>query len=199
MGRYLPHLVLMFLGGLTSSLGPSLWARSPRGRALLERTSSLMLGVATIGALGVMGLAGWWLVRGLLDQGGEAVFASPWPLLLFGLAVGLPMGLPQIIAVWNEERPAKKAEREKKAAEATAQDREAYAAELLEQIRTASPDPRKLEAFIRGDDRRVLWFEGDLARDEGERLVAALRRDLQEHGFRRVEGRGSKGNWRTDV
>jgi len=196
---FLPHLVLMFVGGLASSLGLSYWARSPRGRGVLEGMSMSMVAAASVGALAAMGLAGWWFVRGRMEGGGEQLFASPWPLLLFGLAVGLPMGLPQLIAVWNEERPEKKAERERKAAESTPEEREAYAAELLEQIRAASPEPRKLEAFIRGDDKRVLWFEGDLARDEGERLVEALRHDLQEHGFRRVEGRGSKGNWWTKV
>lgn len=199
MREFWPHLVLMFGVGLVSSLGLSYWARSGRGRRALERTSILTLTAVSVASLAAMGLAGWWFVMELLRAGGRQLLGSPWSLLLFGLAVGVPMGLPQLYAVWNEERPKKKAERERKARETTREEREIYAGELLEQIRDASPEPRMLEAFIRGEDGRVLWFEGELARDEGERLVEALRRDLREKGFRRVEARGDRGNWWTNV
>ena len=47
--------------------------------------------------------------------------------------------------------------------------------------------------------RHVLYFEGDLASDQGEKLVAALRSEMKELGFKRVEGKGPRGDWWTNV
>lgn len=200
MSRFTPHLLLLFVGGLASSLGMAHWARSDRGRRFLGKLRWPGITTVSVLSLAAMALAVWWAFRRFLGaSGGEALFGSAWPLLLFGIGVGLPMGLPQLIAVWNEVRPAKRAERERRATEATREDREAFARELLEEVHRVSPAPRKLEAFLRGDEGRVLWFEGELAQDEGERLVEALRRDLKETGFRRVEVRGGAGNWWTKV
>jgi hypothetical protein len=38
-------------------------------------------------------------------------------------------------------------------------------------------------------------FRGEVTREEGERLVAALRRDIDAVDFRRVEGKSAKGKW----
>ena len=203
MKEFLPHLSMMLLGGLMASIGLGQFARSRRGQAILSRTKGWLVGVFSVVSLALMGGAGWWMVRRVLDSvgavDGAELFGSPLWLLGFGVAIGLPLSLPQVISTWSQLRPEKLAARERKAAEATREDRDAYANRLLEQIKNATTEPRHLEAFTRGDEGRVLWLEGDLSRDEGERLVAALRGELTEVGFKRVEARGGKGNWWTNV
>lgn len=200
MSDFIPHLVFMLVGGLASSIGLGQFARSARGQAMLSSTRVWAMGLFTVVSLGAMGGAGWWMVRRVLDAAdGPNPFGSPWLLLVFGLAIGLPMSLPQVLTTWSQLRPEKVAAREQKAADATREDREEYVTQLVEQIRNATTDDREMEGFTRGEDGRVLWLEGDLAREEGERLVAALRREMTEVGFTRVEVRGGKGNWWTKV
>jgi len=200
MSDYIPHLVFMLVGGLASSVGLGQVARSSKGQAVLGAAKGWSVGLFTAVSLAGMGGAGWSMVQRVLNAAdGAAPFGSPIALLAFGLAIGLPMSLPQVISTWSQLRPEKIAAREEKAASATREDREGYARQLVEQIRDASAAPRQIEAFTRGEDGRVLWLEGELARDEGERLVAALRRELTEVGFTRVEARGGKENWWTKV
>lgn len=200
LGDFLPHLILMLVGGLGSSVGLGRWARGDRGQALLGKMSgATIIGFALVSFASMGGAAYWVWHRVLNAEDTAGALGSPWTLFLFGVAVGLPMSLPHVISTWNRHRPAKVAERERRAAASTRDDRAEYAERLLKQIHDATPERRTLEVLIRGDEGRVLWFEGELSRDEGERLVSALRHELSEVGFRRVEGRGPKGNWWTRV
>ncbi len=56
-------------------------------------------------------------------------------------------------------------------------------------------DTRTIQVELQGDEGNVLYFRGEITREEGERLVAALRADIDAVDFRRVEGRSEKGKW----
>lgn len=66
---------------------------------------------------------------------------------------------------------------------------------------SGQPEPASTGAMlmfglaIGGAGGTVLKFEGDLSAEEGERLTVALRADLKEVGFKRVEGGGAKSWW----
>ena len=70
---------------------------------------------------------------------------------------------------------------------------------MVKQILDVSPRPRRLSASVGGDGGRVLRLEGDIDPAEGERLTAALRSDLAELGFKRVEGTGNASEWWSRV
>jgi len=74
-----------------------------------------------------------------------------------------------------------------------------YARELATQIRDVSPERSGLSAAVSGEDGEVMVFQGPLERAEGDRLVAALRADLTDRGFKRVEGEGAAGKWWSRV
>ena len=57
----------------------------------------------------------------------------------------------------------------------------------------------QVTASVGGDGDRMLIFEGDLRSDQGEKLVAALRHEMKDLGFKRVEGKGPSGTWWTKV
>ncbi len=199
---YVPHMVMLLLGGLGTSLGLAWLGRRPRGRAGLRRTRTW--GIALIGviAIAVGAAALMWMVRRMLEAGGPDVsLPSPWELFLLGAGLGLPLALPGLLLVWSEERPEKVAERNRRIASATKDDRRAFAERLAGQILEASDRPRELTVEAGGDGGRVLEFHGDLAREEGDRLVAALRGEMRELGFKRAEGGGRGGGprWWTRV
>jgi hypothetical protein len=73
------------------------------------------------------------------------------------------------------------------------------AADLGRQIEEISPTPRKVVASVGGDGGRVLSLEGDIDAEEGDRLTTALRADLQELGFKRVEGGTGSTTWWSRV
>jgi hypothetical protein len=136
-------------------------------------------------------------VRVILRQAEQqSLLTTPGGMLLFGLLVGLPFSLPTLIAVWSDETGLKKKPR---AAPATKDDRRAFAEKLAKQIVEVSERGTEVTATVGGDGGRVLFFDGDLAADQGEKLVAALRSEMKELGFKRVEGKGPKGAWWTTV
>lgn len=198
----LPHLLAMFAGGLLSSFALARLARTRRGRSILERLGGVGMTVSSLVAL-IAGVgAAYWMVRVMLagPAGGEGGLPHPAAFLGFGLLLGLPLGLPGIVVVWSEIRPKKREARRKKGAVATKDDRREYVDTLVEQILEASPRDRSLKASIAGEGGRVLRFVGELSREEGERLTEALRRDLEEVGFKRVEGETpGGGTWWTRV
>jgi hypothetical protein len=198
--EFLPHLALMMAGGLGGSLGLGWLCRRPKGRALLSRTEVWAL--AAFGAVAVAGLVGafYWMFSRITDgSGGQVALGSPPTFLLLGLIVGLPLSLPGIIATWSDSRPESIAERERRAKNATQEDRLKFAKDLVRQIEEFADTPRGVKASLTGDKGRVLMIAGDLQRAEGDKLVAALRGELKELGFQRVEGEGPKGKWWSPV
>ena len=198
--EFLPHLALMMLGGLGGSLGLGWLCRRPKGRALLSRTK--VWGLVAFGVVTVSGLVGafYWMFSRLTDgSDGQVVLGSPFTFFTLGLIVGLPLSLPGIIATWSDSRPEKIAERERRAKNATREDRLEFAQDLVRQIEEFADTPRGVSASLTGDKGKVLMIAGDLQRAEGDKLVAALRGELKELGFQRVEGEGPKGKWWSPV
>lgn len=196
----LPHIVAMLGGGLATSLGLGVLARRGRGRALLGRTKLwAMLLLSTVSVGGLVG-GFFWIFRKLTDSADSVgLLGSPWSFLLFGAVAGLPFSLPALWVAWSEERPEKKAAQREKVKKATKADRLAYAQDLARQIQEFALTKREITASVRGEKGNVLVFEGDLERQEGDRLTAALRADLEQLGFERIEGEGPKGNWWSRV
>ena len=196
----LPHLSALLFGGLLSSFGLTAWARRPGGRRILERVNAW--GITAFGLAAIGGLLGgfYWLFAGVRQGlGVEQAVGSPSSYLLFGLVIGFPLSLPSVITLWSDARPEKAAARERKAKAATELDRREYARNLVRQIGELADGPRKVSASLRGERGTVLVFQGDLLRQEGEKLVVALRGDLQANGFTRVEGESPKGKWWSRV
>jgi hypothetical protein len=196
----IPHLAALFLGGLVSSFGLTSLARRPAGRTFLGRVK--VWGIAAFAVVTVGGLLGgfYWLISGIragLDA--DATMGSPLSYLLLGLVTGLPLSLPGVITVWSDARPEKAEARARKAKAATKHDRLEFVQNLVRQIEEYADTPREVSASLTGDDGTVLLFKGDLERHEGDKLVAALRSELLEHGFTRVEGEGPKGKWWSRV
>jgi hypothetical protein len=199
---FVPHMVMLLVGGTGTSLGLAWLARRPGGRARLRRTRPWGMALAGLVSVAAGGLSLLWMVRRVLDAGGPDVsLPSPWQLLLFGAGLGLPLALPGLLLVWSEERPEKVAERNRRIASATKDDRRAFAERLADQIRDASPRSRELSVQVGWEGGRILEFHGDLAREEGERLVAALRGEMRDLGFKRAEGgeQGGAPGWWTRV
>lgn len=196
----LPQVAAMLIGGLTTSLALGAFVRRPRGRAILGRTRPWA--ITLFGGASVALLVGGFY-RGLQSVGSvedaAALLASPWVFLLIGAVAGLPFALPGIVMTWSEERPGKVAARQQKAKKATRDDRLAYALDLVGQIQDVALTKREITASVTGEKGRILLFEGDLERQEGDRLVAALRTDLKGLGFERLEGKGPRGNWWAPV
>jgi len=192
-----PHIVAMLAGGLGMSLGVAYLARSVRGQARLVRTGGWALALFAVVSIAIGVGAAYWLIRPILDSAGTNVaLGSPAQLFVLGVLLGLPLSLPVIVVAWYDARAEEKKRSKRKDAVATKDDRRAFADGLARQILEASDRPRDLHASIEEDGGRVLMLEGDIDAQEGERLTAALRRDLKDLGFKRVKGgRGSKTWW----
>lgn len=191
-----PHMVAMLVGGLAASLGLSWWARKPQRRTLLGRIE--WWGMAAFATIAVGGVVGgvYWIFRKVSENpNAEELFRSPWLFLLMGVVIGLPFSLPGLLTAWSDARPAKVAAREQKRKSATEQDRLEFAHKLVEQIKEFSQTPREVSASLSDDRGTVLVFSGDLGRAEGDRLVAALRDEMTDLGFKRVEGDGGRVKW----
>ncbi len=196
----IPHMAALLVGGLVSSFGLTSLARRPSGRVFLGRIK--VWGVVVFVVLAVGGLLGgfYWLFSGIREGlDADATVGSPLRYLLLGLGTGLPLSLPGVITAWSDARPEKAEARARKAKAATKHDRLEFAQNLVRQIEEYAEGPRKVSASLTGDDGTVLLFKGDLERHEGDKLVAALRDELQGHGFARVEGEGPKGKWWSRV
>lgn len=196
----LPQMAALLFGGLLSSFGLTAMARRPAGQAFLGRIK--VWGVAAFAVLAVGGLVGgfYWLFAGLREGlDADSSVGSPLSYLLLGVVTGLPLSLPGVISVWSEARPEKAEARARKAKAATEQDRREFARGLVRQIEEFADVPRKVSASLTGEGGTVLLFQGDLKRQEGDKLVAALRSELQANGFTRVEGEGPTGKWWSRV
>jgi hypothetical protein len=145
-------------------------------------------------------LAAYRIGVSLIDAGATSGADISVPLVFaLGLAVGLPIGVPGLLAAWTEARRKDRETRRKRDFVPTKDDRRGYAVQLVQQIMDVSPRPRELSASIAGDGGTVLRFEGDIDAAEGERLTTALRLDLSEVGFKRVEGQNGSKEWWTRV
>jgi len=196
LGQYSPQIVAMLLGGLSSSLGTTWLLRKPRGRQMLLSLRGWGIAIVVLVSVGLGGGAVYWVVTTMLDAiGGQLEMVSPGGLLLFGLAIGLPMSAPGVVSTWIDARATDQKKRKRKDRVVTKDDRRAYAEKLARQLRELSDPGREVNVGIGGDGGTVLKFEGDLSAKEAERLTDALRADLKEVGFKRVEGGTSKNWW----
>ena len=195
LGQYAPQIVAMLVGGLSASLGTTWLLRKPRGREMFLKLSGLGVAVFGVVSLGLGGGAVYWIITAILDSiRGQPELASAGEMLLFGVAIGLPMSLPGVVSAWMGARAADEKRRKRKDRVVTKDDRREFAENLARQVRELSDPPREVNVRIGGDGGTVLKFEGDLSAKEAERLTAALRADLKEVGFKRVEG-GTPKNW----
>jgi len=189
-----PQVVALLSAGLLSSLGLAFVARRPSAGKLLGRTRGPTLAVSLLVLVIGCGLGAFALARtALAGLGGDLDPLTPARLFAFGLLVGVPLGAPGVVLAWSEARS--RARKRKRDHVPTKDERRAYAADLERQIREVSPEPRRVVASIGGDGGRVLILDGDIRAEEGERLTKALRGDLAELGFKRVEGRGADDWW----
>lgn len=139
---------------------------------------------------GVLGGFAWAMRRFQENPETLSLQESPFVFLAVGLIVGLPFSIPSVLATWNELRPAKQEARRRKAKTASKGDRLKFAQDLERQIHEFSDGPRDVKGTLGGEKGRILIFKGKLSRAEGEKLVTALRSEMQELGFERVEGDG---------
>ena len=116
-------------------------------------------------------------------------------MLLFGLAIGLPMSLPGVMLAWTDARAGEEKERKRKNRVVTKDDRRAFAEDLARQLKELGDPDRDVKVSIAGDGGTVLKLEGKINAKEAERLTAALRADMKDVGFKRVEGGGAKSWW----
>ena len=136
------------------------------------------------------------MATAMLDAiGGQPELASPVVMLLLGLGIGLPMSLPGVVMARMEARAKDEKKRKLKHRVFTKDDRRAFAENLGRQVNEFSDPGCEVKVTIGGDGGTVLLFEGDMSAKQAERLTAALRADLKEVGFKRVEVGGPKNWW----
>lgn len=196
LAQYAPQITAMLLGGLSASFGIPWLLRTARGRESLVNMKRSVLALFAVASLGLGGGAVYWMVTAMFDSiGSQPEFASPVVMLLVGLAIGLPMSLPGVVLVRMETRATDEKKRKRKDRVVTRDDRRAFAENLGRQVREFSDPGREVKVTIGGDGGTVLLFEGDMSAKQAERLTAALRSDLQEVGFKRVEVGKPKDWW----
>jgi len=196
LGQYAPQIVAMLLGGLSTSLGTTWLVRKPRGHEMLLKAKGASIALFALASIGLGGGAIYWMVTSMLDSvGGPPQLASAGAMLLFGLAIGLPMSLPGVMLAWTDARANAEKKRKRKDRVVTKDDRRAFAEDLARQLRELGDAQRDVKVSIGGDGGTVLKLEGDLSAKEAERLTNALRPDLKDVGFKRVEGSKRKNWW----
>lgn len=195
-----PQIAALLAGGLGASLGVTYWVRSESVAIPLARLSGVAFTSACLIAAAVGGIAAYLLLRSIMRVAiDDPAAVSPIGLLLFGIAVGVPLGLPGVIATYAETRRRERARNERENRAPTREARRAFADQLRDQILEVSPRPRALSVSLAGDRATILRFEGDVDPTEGDRLTAALREDLRALGFERVEGRKGTAAWWSRV
>jgi len=195
-----PQIAALLVGGLGASLGVTYWVRSESVAIPLARLSGVAFTSACLIAAAVGLLAAYLLVRSIMRVAIDDPSAvNPMGLLLFGIAVGVPLGLPGVIATYADTRRRERARIERESRAPTREARRTYADQLRDQILEVSPRPRALSVSLAGDRGTILRFEGDVDPTEGDRLTAALREDLRALGFERVEGRKGTAAWWSRV
>jgi hypothetical protein len=197
-GNLMPLLGLSMLtlaGGLLSSFGANSIIRSRMARGFVGRWRwwGLLFYYLVVAGILVSGVA--WVLRAMFDaQRIEALLESPAFFFAFGAVMGLPFTLPAVTTVWRDKRDADTRSKRKEKP-ASRQERLEFAKDLQRQIREYVGESRPIDVRVQGEDGTVLTLQGDIDRQQGERLVAALRGDIASMNFRRVEGEGEKGKW----
>ncbi len=187
--------MLILAGGLLGSFGANTVVRSGMGRAFVTKwrwwgVAIYFLVVVTVVVAGL----GWVLRSLVANLNTDSLFESPWFFFTFGVVMGLPFTLSAVTGVWRQHRDAQ-ARAEKKKKPASREDRREFAKDLERQLREFVGDTRTIKVELQGDEGTVLLLQGEITRQEGERLVAALRADIDAVDFRRVEGKSEKGKW----
>lgn len=180
--------VATLAGGIFGSFGVNALIRTALGRRLIARWrlwgvflyAGVVMGV-------VIGGVGWIFQRLLGAEDPQRVLGSPWPFLAFGFLGGLPFTIPNLITVWRSRRTE---DPETQRPEATVEDRVRFAKDLERQIREFVENDREIRVELGGEKRRTLFLHGDITRQQAERLVRALRTEIQAVDFARVEGDG---------
>lgn len=189
LSQLLPHFAAVLIGGLATSLGVSIFARRPSGTRLLAKARWWGVTLYSLAAMGGVVAGFMWLNARMGDpEAAGRLLESPIVFLLFGLIIGAPFSLPVVLAAWNDSRPSKLAARKGKKERVTKADRLEFARTLEKQIADFAEDEREVTCSLRGDDGTILYFDGKLTRAEGDRLAAALKDDLVQLGFTRLEG-----------
>ena len=197
---FAPQILALLAGGLLTSLGLTYLARTTRAQKALVKSSGWVFALACLVLAAGGGGGAFWQIRSILvEQGPQLEEITPPRLLLLGLLFGLPLSLPGVVFVWSDARTQAKAARKKRDFVPSKDDRREFAEDLARQIEEFSAKPRKVSASIGGDGGRVLVLEGEIDAKEVERLTAALRANLAELGFKRVEGKNGTKTWWSRV
>ena len=195
-----PQMIALLVGGLAASLGPAWAARSRRFQPKIAKLGRPLFTLLCLIVAAVGIISAYALVLPLLETATlSPASTSTARLFLLGLAVGLPLALPGIVAGRAEAVRRERVRKEREERTSTREDRVKYAEELVGQIREISPDRQDVEASLEGKDGRILRLSGTIGAREGERLTAALREDLAAVGFRRVEGGSGSAKWWSRV
>ena len=197
---FAPHVMALLAGGLVTSLGMTYVARTERAGATLVKLNGWVFALACLALVGGGGAAAFWQLRSALaEQSPRLEGNTPAQLLLFGLVIGVPLALPGVVFAWSDAHAKEKARKKRRDFVPTKDDRRKFADDLVRQIKDVSPKPRDVTASVGGDGGRVLMLEGEIDAQEGERLTAALRADLDELAFKRVEGKHGTREWWSRV
>ncbi|MCZ6856688.1 MAG: hypothetical protein O7F70_01680 [Gemmatimonadetes bacterium] len=187
--------MLILAGGLLGSFGANTVVRSGMGRAFVTKWRWWGLAIYFLVVMTVVVTGLGWVLRSLVaNLDIDSLFESPWFFFTFGVVMGLPFTLPAVTGVWRQHREAQ-ARAEKKKKPASRQERVEFAKDLERQLREYVGDTRTIKVELQGDEGTVLFLQGEITRQEGERLVGALRADIDAVDFRRVEGKSEKGKW----
>ena len=187
--------MLILAGGIVGSFGVNAFARAKIGRSFIGQWRWWGLALYYLAVTGVLVAGmGWVLRTAIAAATADGALESPWFFLTFGLVIGLPFTLPRITGLWREQNAPRQSRRAKDKP-ASREDRLEFAKELERQLREYGGESRTIDVELQGDKGKVMFFRGDITREEGERLVTALRGDFQAVNLERVEGEGKQGKW----
>ena len=189
----------MIVGGALGSFGLNFVIRSRRGRGFVKRWRwwGVMLYYLAVAGVVIGGFAWVWRSAfggdGAATRAAAAALQSPLVFFGFGVIVGLPFTLLTVTSVWRREnRPA---ERDTPKRKVTRKERTEYAKDLEKQLKEYGGEAAAYHVQLREDKGQVMVISGGMTREQAERLVTALRGEMDDLGFQRVEGRAADRDW----